>query len=120
MPDEITSRRSFLAGSVAGLGAALSAGEASAQVVPPGPVGRPAPQPDTEPPLPPEQRVEWAVAGLGHYAQSYVLPALTHARRSRLVALVSGNAEKGRGVAARYGIAESRLQLRLDGAARRR
>ena len=46
------------------------------------------------------------MAGFGHYALPYVRPALTRARRSRLGALVSGNAEKGRSVAARYGVAE--------------
>ena len=113
MADEITSRRSFLAGSVAGLGAAFSVGEASAQEIPPkipsAPIGRPEPQPDAEPPLPPGDRVGWAVVGLGHYAQSYVLPALARARRSRLVALVSGNTEKARSVAARYGVVEKAL-----------
>ncbi|MEH3146813.1 MAG: Gfo/Idh/MocA family oxidoreductase [Methylobacterium frigidaeris] len=104
MRDDPTSRRLFLAGSVAGLGAALSAGTGAARPIPTGPVGRPEPELDSEPPLPPERQIGWAVAGLGHYTQSYVLPALARARRSRLTALVSGNPDKARGVAARYGL----------------
>ncbi|WP_225408879.1 Gfo/Idh/MocA family protein [Stigmatella hybrida] len=112
MSDETTSapsRRLFMTRSALGLGSVLLAGQAGAQSIPTGPTGRPQPQLETEPPLPAEQQLGWAVVGLGHYAQQYVLPALGRARRSKLVALVSGNAEKARTVAARHGVKASSL-----------
>ena len=51
------------------------------------------------------RQIRYAVVGLGHIAQVAMLPAFANSRRnSRLVALVSGNAEKRRQVAAKYGI----------------
>lgn len=111
LQDHSNARRLFLAGSALGLGA-LAAGRAAAQpatAIPPGPVGRPEPQLEEEPPLALAQRVGWAVVGLGHYTQAYVLPALARSRRSRTVALVSGNPDKARSVAARYGVNERSL-----------
>jgi glucose-fructose oxidoreductase len=46
--------------------------------------------------------VGYAVIGLGHIAQSAVLPAFAHARNSKLVALVSGDAEKRTKLARKY------------------
>src|SRR5437762_11946972 len=40
------------------------------------------------------RQVGYAVIGLGHIAQAAVLPAFAHAKNSKLVALVSGDAEK--------------------------
>ena len=113
MHDPSKSRRLFLAGGAAGLGAAIAGGRAAAQAdrgaIPTGPVGRPEPKLEEEPPLPLDRRLGWAVVGLGDYAQGYVLPALARARRSRAVALVSGNPEKAKRVAARYGVGENAL-----------
>ena len=51
----------------------------------------------------PVGKVRYAVVGLGHIAQAAVLPAFAHAaRNSRLVALVSHDAEKRRLVAKNY------------------
>jgi predicted dehydrogenase len=111
--DPSKSRRLFLAGGAAGLGAAIAGGRAAAQAdrgqIPTGPVGRPEPKLEEEPPLPLDRQLGWAVVGLGDYAQGYVLPALARARRSRAVALVSGNPEKAKRVAARYGVGENAL-----------
>lgn len=53
----------------------------------------------------PKRRVRWAVVGLGHIAQSAVLPAFTHARGSAvLAALVSSSAEKRARLGRRYGV----------------
>lgn len=108
-----TSRRLFLAGGAAGLGAIAAGSRAAALggggAIPTGPVGRPEPHLEEEPPLPLDRRLGWAVVGLGDYAQGYVLPALARARRSKAVALVSGNADKAKGVAARFGVQESAL-----------
>ncbi|MFD6317745.1 Gfo/Idh/MocA family oxidoreductase [Methylorubrum populi] len=113
MHDPSKSRRLFLAGGAAGLGAAIAGGRAAAQAdrgtIPTGPVGRPEPKLEEEPPLPLDRQLGWAVVGLGDYAQGYVLPALARARRSRAVALVSGNPEKAKRVAARYGVGENAL-----------
>jgi len=49
--------------------------------------------------------VGFAVVGLGHIAQTAVLPAFAHAQeRARLVGLVSGDAAKGRELSGRYGV----------------
>src|SRR5579859_7518748 len=64
-----------------------------------------------------KRQVGYAVIGLGHIAQSAVLPAFAHAKNSRLVALVSSDEEKRRKLARRYGcdaFAESDLDAVLD------
>lgn len=48
--------------------------------------------------------VRYAVIGLGHIAQVAVLPGFAHARNSRLVALVSGDAEKRRKLSRKYDV----------------
>lgn len=51
----------------------------------------------------PQERVRYAVVGLGHIAQSAVLPAFRHARRnSELAAIVSGNPLKRTKLRRRY------------------
>lgn len=108
-PATTPSRRLFMAGTLAGLGGALAPERAAAETIPTGPVGRPEPRLDQPPPMPREAHVGWAVAGLGDFAQAQILPAFRRARRSRAVALVSGNADKARSVAARYGIESGSL-----------
>jgi predicted dehydrogenase len=48
------------------------------------------------------KRVGYAVVGLGHIAERAVLPAFRHAKRSRLVSLVSGDAEKAQRLARKF------------------
>src|SRR6267142_2555453 len=48
------------------------------------------------------RQVGYAVIGLGHIAQAAVLPAFTHAKNARLLALVSGDAEKREKLARKY------------------
>jgi predicted dehydrogenase len=60
--------------------------------------------PPTPTPLAPDQRVGYAVVGLGHLALEELLPALSTCKKSKLVALVSGSPEKLKKVAAQYGI----------------
>lgn len=51
------------------------------------------------------RRVGYAVVGLGHIAQTTVLPAFEHAQRnSRLVAIVSGDEAKRRALSRRHGV----------------
>jgi predicted dehydrogenase len=55
--------------------------------------------------------IGYAVVGLGHIAQSAVLPAFEHARENtRLVALVSGDAQKRKALGARYEVPAFRYE----------
>ncbi|HYG70499.1 MAG TPA: Gfo/Idh/MocA family oxidoreductase, partial [Anaeromyxobacteraceae bacterium] len=57
------------------------------------------------------RKVGYAVVGLGHIAQTAVLPAFEHARESsRLVALVSGDSTKRKTLGARYGVPAYRYE----------
>ena len=77
MPKEIT-RRTLIELSVAGA-AALAAAEARA-------VDRPD--------LPKDQRIGFAVVGLGKLAQGQIIPGLRRSKGAKLVALVSGHRDK--------------------------
>ena len=50
------------------------------------------------------RKIRYAVVGLGHLAQVAVLPAFKNAQNSELVAIVSGDAEKRKKVARKYGL----------------
>lgn len=50
------------------------------------------------------KKIRYAVVGLGHIAQTAVLPAFKHAENSELAALVTGNPEKDRELRERYGV----------------
>lgn len=55
--------------------------------------------------------IGYAVVGLGHIAQTAVLPAFAHAKEnSRLVALVSGESAKRKALGARYGVPAFRYE----------
>jgi predicted dehydrogenase len=58
----------------------------------------------TPTPLPEDQRVGYAVVGLGHLTLNQILPAFSTSTKSKVVALVSGSPEKMQKVAAQYGI----------------
>jgi predicted dehydrogenase len=49
------------------------------------------------------KRIGYAVVGLGHIAQRAVLPGFEHAKKSKLVALVSNDLNKARKLAKQYG-----------------
>ena len=59
--------------------------------------------------LPPSRRLGVAVVGLGHLTLAQILPGFGTARSVRLAALVSGNPEKARAVAAQHGLAEGAI-----------
>ncbi len=61
---------------------------------------------DDDLPLPPDERVGFALVGLGAYALGQILPNLGASRRCRLAAVVSGNADKARAVARAHGLAD--------------
>ncbi|GAB2602494.1 Gfo/Idh/MocA family protein [Spirosoma areae] len=58
----------------------------------------------TPTPLPEDQRVGYALVGLGHLTLNQILPAFGASTKSKVVALVSGSPEKMQKVAAQYGI----------------
>jgi hypothetical protein len=60
--------------------------------------------PPTPTPLPPDQRVGYALVGLGHLTLEELLPAFGECKKSKPVALVSGSPEKLAKVAKQYGI----------------
>jgi len=52
-----------------------------------------------------ERKRRWAVVGMGHFAQSSVLPAFSHLKKTdKLVALVSDDAEKAQQLAGAYDV----------------
>ena len=51
-----------------------------------------------------DKKIRYAVVGLGHIAQTAVLPAFEHAENSELVALVTGSPEKDQELSERYGV----------------
>jgi glucose-fructose oxidoreductase len=55
---------------------------------------------------PPARRVGLAVVGLGNYALGQILPRIARTEHVRLAAVVSGNTDKARAVAAAYGLPE--------------
>ena len=61
----------------------------------------------TPTPLPPDQRVGYAVVGLGHLSLEEIIPALATCKKSKLAALVSGSPEKLKKVALQYGVKPS-------------
>jgi glucose-fructose oxidoreductase len=58
----------------------------------------------TQPALPPERRVRWAVVGLGKLSVDELLPAFGRCTHSRVTALVSGNRDKALKAAREYGV----------------
>jgi predicted dehydrogenase len=51
-----------------------------------------------------KKKIRYAVVGLGHIAQTAVLPAFEHTENSELAALVTGTPEKDRELSDRYGV----------------
>ena len=57
----------------------------------------------------PSQRTGFAIVGLGTLALNQILPAFAKSKSCRVTALVSGDREKSRKIAAQYGIADRSL-----------
>ena len=119
--DMLDRRRLITATGLGGVGL-LVGGKAMAQpFIPPSPVDtghvvngkvefpawhQPADTPDAPPPspMPPDQRVGFAIVGLGRLALENILPAFARSLKAKPVALVSGSPEKLHLVASQYGI----------------
>ena len=117
-PQSAFSRRQLLRGAATGIAVAASSKIALAQnqqVTPPGapPIGaepnraiaQPMPSLQDEAPLPPYQRVGYAIVGLGNFALNQIIPSFGECKKSKLVALVSGDADKANRVASQHGLA---------------
>jgi len=116
-----TGRRSFLLRGGAGFAVALTAGSTGGAWAA-GPVGAEANQvklsliqdPNTEQKeetpdanLPPDERIGYAIVGLGRLSLNQILPALAQCKYSKVAALVSGDRAKALRVARQYGVAET-------------
>lgn len=65
--------------------------------------------PSTPPPAPQGESIGIAIVGLGGYALAQIMPSFAAARGCHIAALVSGNLEKAKRVAAAYGLEESSI-----------
>ena len=65
----------------------------------------------TETPMPfaPDERVGYAIVGLGRLSLEQILPAFGQCKKAKPVALVSGSPDKAKEVAAQYGILEKNI-----------
>lgn len=70
--------------------------------------------PPTPTPLPLDQRVGYAIVGLGHLTLDEILPAFGECKKSKVVALVSGSPEKMQKVAAQYGLKKENCYAYAD------
>ncbi len=61
-------------------------------------------QPGPPNPMPPDDRVGYAVVGLGRIALEEVIPGFVQSKHSKVTALVSGHPDKAAAVARQYGI----------------
>ncbi len=120
-----TSRRAFLAGAATLTATGLAAAQPRV-VAPPRPLPSDAPHQNAQPqspvqvpeqnapterqdgppprPLPPSQRVGFAIVGLGELSIRELLPAFGQSQKARLAALVSGESDKAKALARDYGI----------------
>lgn len=67
-------------------------------------IAQAAPAPTKAPALSPEKKLGWAVVGLGKFATEQIMPSFGECKRSKLVALVSGDRSKAGRLAQQYGV----------------
>jgi predicted dehydrogenase len=118
-------------GLVGGASLLLAAGPAAAAAPPPTPADignvqggrvtfpnwkgeadRPSPPPPN--PMPPGERVGFAIVGLGRLSLEELLPAFAECKQARPVALVSGTPDKLKAIGAQYGIRPEALYSYAD------
>ncbi len=63
--------------------------------------------PDPDPLAPPDDRVGFAIVGIGHLTIDQILPAMQTSKLAKVTALVSGDPEKAARVARQYGVPSS-------------
>jgi predicted dehydrogenase len=96
--EEKLSRRSFVKNAAGGILAANIASSANKKVN--------AQQADSssDEKQPPERRLGWAIVGLGDFGTKQIIPNFADCKRSKLVALVSGDRAKAEKYASEYGV----------------
>ncbi|WGS55184.1 Gfo/Idh/MocA family oxidoreductase (plasmid) [Paraburkholderia sp. D15] len=62
-----------------------------------------------DPAAAPDQRVGYAIVGLGRLSLNQILPAMSQCKYSKVVALVSGDSDKARKVGRQYGVREDAI-----------
>lgn len=97
-------RRQLLNKAGFGLAAVSVAGAIGAAIKPARTLAQAAPAPADEPPMPPEKKLGWAIVGLGKFATQQLIPSFGECKRSKLVALVSGDRGKAERIARQYGV----------------
>lgn len=116
-------RRGFLQRTGTGVAAMLMAGASSKALAAASTPGTPnavklslIQDPETEqaentpdPNAEPDQRIGYAIVGLGRLSLNQILPALSASKYSKVVALVSGDRDKARKIARQYGVRESAI-----------
>ena len=60
-------------------------------------------------PDPPGKKLGWAIVGLGSLAINQILPAFAKCEKSKVIALVSGHADKANKLAQRYGVSSRNI-----------
>lgn len=98
------SRRQLLNKAGFGLTALSVAGAIGTIFKPARTAAQPAFAPSKEPSLPPQKKLGWAVVGLGDFATNQILPSFADCKKSKLVALVSGEPAKAQQIARQYGV----------------
>lgn len=90
----------------AGLGlVAVSVSGAIGRIFKPAPsAAQTTPASSNEQPIPSEKKLGWAIVGLGKFATQQLIPSFAECKRSKLVALVSGDRTKAEGIAQKYGV----------------
>lgn len=97
-------RRQLLNKAGFGLAAVSVAGAVGAATKPAHTLAQAAPAPADEPPMPPDRKLGWAIVGLGKFATQQLIPSFGECKRSKLVALVSGDRGKAERIARQYGV----------------
>ncbi|QDL10644.1 glucose-fructose oxidoreductase [Brasilonema octagenarum UFV-E1] len=83
----------------------LSVVGAVGNIIKPAPtLAQAAPAPSNEPSLPPEKKLGWAIVGLGEFATKQIMPSFAECKKSKLVALVSGDRAKAEKYAQQYSV----------------
>lgn len=97
-------RRQLLNKAGFGLAAVSVAGAVGSAIKPARTLAQAAPAPADEPSMPPERKLGWAIVGLGKFATQQLIPSFGECKRSKLVALVSGDRGKAERIARQYGV----------------
>ena len=97
-------RRTLLNKASLGLVAVSVSGAIGAIFKPASSAAQTVPASSNEQPVPPEKKLGWAIVGLGKFATQQLIPSFAECKRSKLVALVSGDRTKAEGIAQKYGV----------------